>query len=378
MKKELLVVGLMSGTSVDGVDAALCKITPELKVEFIEGIVYPYPPCIKNLIFDTFSFNVGIKEICKLNFLIGQVFANAVNELISKTRYKKEEISLIGSHGQTVYHYPFDTFIDNYSEKSTLQIGESAVIAEKTGITTISDFRTRDIAANGQGAPLVCFADEVFFKNNKINRAIQNIGGISNVTVLSRHCETFGFDTGAGNVLIDKYVSKHFGQDFDKDGIIASHGTVEENWLIELLKEDYYKQLPPKTTGRELFNDEYLEKIELNAPANPYDSVATLTALTAKSIYDAYFNFVYPKTFIDEIILGGGGAYNPEIIKYLNLYFKNKVKISTHEDYDISNKYKEAMAFALLAYTTYYGIPNNVPSCTGANAKRVLGKITPA
>lgn len=374
---EKLVIGLMSGTSIDGVDVALCRIRPDLSVKFIDGLLFPYPIKIKEIIYKAFSQNIKLDELCKLNFLIGEVFAEATNTLMSSCGLNHKDIDLIGSHGQTVYHYPFETKTENYSEKSTLQIGESSIIAERTNITVISDFRTRDIAAGGQGAPLVCYADEVFFKSNSKNRAIQNIGGMGNVTVLSRHCNTFGFDTGPGNVLIDKYVEKYFNQCFDNDGIIASHGKVNQEWLNLLLSNDYYLMPPPKTTGRELFDDIYFNKIEQSAPNNPYDAVATLTALTAKTIFDAYFKFVFPKTYIDEIVLGGGGAYNPELIKYLKQIFAKNINIMTHEDFNISNKYKEAMAFALLAYTTHYGISNNVPSCTGAKFKRVLGKITP-
>ncbi|MEI7474077.1 MAG: anhydro-N-acetylmuramic acid kinase [bacterium] len=376
--KDKLVIGLMSGTSADGIDVALCRITPDLSVEFIDGLVFPYPTAIRNMIFNAFSQNINIEELCKLNFLIGDVFASATNELISVSGYKSDQIDLIGSHGQTIFHYPYNTLLDNYSEKSTLQVGESSIIAEKTNITVISDFRTADIAAGGQGAPLVCFADEIFFKNNSVNRAIQNIGGIGNVTILSRHCDTFGFDTGPGNVLLDMYIQKYFDQKYDAGGVISSHGQVDEEWLKQLLDNSYYLIKPPKTTGRELFNDKYFDEIDKYSPDNPYNAVATLTALTSKTIYDAYYNFVFPKTYIDEIILGGGGAYNLEIIKYLKKYFGEKMKILTHDDFNISNKYKEAMAFALLAYTTYFRIPNNVPSCTGAKYKCILGKITPA
>ena len=373
--KTKLVVGLMSGTSVDGIDACLVKIHKNLSVEYIEGLVFDYPDNIKEKIHELFEKSGTIEDLCWMNFVLGEYFASAALKVISKAGLKTEDIDLIGSHGQTIYHIPKDSKINEYSKKSTLQIGEPSIIAERTGITTISDFRPGDIAAGGFGAPLVCFADEIFFRDKQKSRGIQNIGGMANVTVVSPHTETFAFDTGPGNVLIDLFTSKFFNQNYDKDGTIAAKGIVDENWLKYLMKEEYFSISPPKTTGRELFGKDYAEKILKNAPKNPYDIIATLTALTAKSIYKAYYDFIFPKTSIDELILGGGGAYNPEITKYLKKYFDKTTKILTHEDFGISNKFKEAMAFALLAYTTCYKIPNNVPSCTGASNKRVLGKI---
>jgi anhydro-N-acetylmuramic acid kinase len=372
-----LVIGLMSGTSVDGIDASLVEIKPDLSIKVLSSLVYDFPDNIKSNIHKLFGKEGTIEELCWMNFVLGEYFASAALELLEITGMKPEQIDLIGSHGQTIYHIPQESQINLFNRKSTLQIGEPSIIAERTGITTIADFRPRDIAAGGQGAPLVCFADEIFFKSDKISRAIQNIGGMANVTVLSPIRETFAFDTGPGNVLIDYFMKKIFFRDYDKDGIIAEQGTVDDNWLDYLMNETYLKLSPPKTTGRELFSTEYAENIQKNAPKNPYDLIATITAFTAKSIYQAYTDFIFPITPVQEIILGGGGANNPQIIKYLELYFDNKIQIKTHEHYGISNKFKEAIAFALLAYTTYYNIPNNVPSCTGAKHKRVLGKIIP-
>lgn len=376
-KNSKLVIGLMSGTSVDGIDACLVKINSDLSYELISSLVYEYPDNIKQKIFGLFEKNISIEELCKMNFVLGEYFALAALEVINKSGYKLEDIDLIGSHGQTVFHYPFETYVNGVSEKSTLQIGEPSVIAERTGITTIADFRPRDIAAGGHGAPLVCFADEIFFKSENIVRAVQNIGGMANVTVVGGQVETMAFDTGPGNVLIDYATRKYFNQEFDKDAKIALKGNIDNNWLETLMQEEYFKLTPPKTTGRELFSSEYAERILQNAPENNYDKVATLTAFTAKSIYQAYNDFIFPTTKVDEIVIGGGGANNPRILELLAEYFNWNVKIFTHEDFGISNKFKEAIAFALLAYTTSQGVPNNVPSCTGAKFKRVLGKIIP-
>ena len=241
-KETKLVIGLMSGTSCDSIDAGLCEVNPDMSVKLIRGINYSYPEHIRAKIFSAFRGDINIKELCQLNFAIGKCFANAANILIEE--FGKPD--LIASHGQTVYHYPFDEKLDNISLKSTLQIGESSVIAEDTGCMVISNFRERDIAAGGQGAPLVCFADEKWFKNS----LIQNIGGISNVTVVSDDCETFGFDNGCGNIMIDYCVQKLFGKKYDKDGEIAASGNICESWLDCLLQDEYYYFDPPKTTGR--------------------------------------------------------------------------------------------------------------------------------
>ena len=374
--KPKIIIGLMSGTSVDGIDACLAKINTDLSFEIINSLVWEYPENIRQNIFKIFENKASLDEICWMNFVIGEYFAQAALELTKKAGITPKEVDLIGSHGQTVYHKPVDEYINGLNKKSTLQIGESAIIAERTGITTISDFRPADIAAGGQGAPLVCFADEIIFKSSTVTRAIQNIGGMANVTVVNPEMDTFAFDTGPGNVMIDYCAKKFFIQEYDKDGLLAEQGEIDENWLIYLLEEKYYSKTPPKTTGRELFSPEYIEKMLLKAPKNPYNIMATITALTAKTIFNAYDQFVFPKTKIDELILGGGGAYNPELIKMLKKDFCDSTKILSHKDFGISDKFKEALAFALLAYTTFYKIPNNIPSCTGAKHKKILGKIS--
>ncbi len=376
-KKPIYVVGLMSGTSVDGIDACVVKIFPDLSHELITGDVIEFPSKIREKIFSLFEKNASVSELCKMNFLLGECFAVAAKNIIKKAGLKYQDISLIGSHGQTIMHLPDEAKINNFSQNSTLQIGEPCVIAERIGITTIADFRVRDMAACGNGAPLVCFADEIMFKKENKYRAIQNIGGISNVTVLSPHVETFAFDCGPGNVLIDYFINKFFGQSYDINGEIALKGNVDNDWLNKLLEEPYFSIPPPKTTGRELFSTSYAEEILKFAPEDPYDIVATITAFTAKSIQKSYVDFIFPRTPINELIIGGGGALNPAIIKFLNIYFERKLRIFTHDDYGISSNYKEAIAFALLAYATYFNIENNVPTCTGAKGKRVLGKIIP-
>ena len=367
------VIGLMSGTSCDSIDAGLCEVYPDMTVKLIKGINYKYPVHIKEKIFQIFRGEATVSDVCQMNFVIGECFANASKILIEE--FGKPDF--ISSHGQTVFHYPFDEKIDDISLKSTLQIGESSVIAQKTGCMVVSNFREADIAQGGQGAPLVCFADEKWFKGKyKKNFAIQNIGGISNVTVVSQDYDTFGFDTGLGNIMIDYCANKYFSLPYDKDGQIASEGIVSDSWLECLLQDEYYFIEPPKSTGREYFNNEYIENALKYAPKEPKDIIATVTALTAKSIADAYERFIYPNVGIHEAVICGGGAYNKTLMKFLRTYLPSYIDLKTCEDYGISNNFKEVMAFALLGYCTYYGIPNNLPCVTGAKKRVVMGKIT--
>jgi len=370
------IIALMSGTSCDSIDVGLCEVMPDLSCKLVDGINIEYPKQVREKLFEIFAGNATVKDICQMNFVVGKCFANAANELIQK--WGKPDF--ISSHGQTVFHYPIDEFFgdkaDGINLKSTLQIGESSVIAQETGCMTISNFREADIAQGGQGAPLVCFADEKW--GDKImggDAAIQNIGGISNVTVISKEHATFGFDNGPGNIMIDYCCQKFFNMPYDKDGEIAANGMVSENWLDCLLQDEYYYIDPPKTTGREYFSPVYIENALKIAPKEPKDIITTLTALTAKSITDSYERFIYPNMGIKKVVIGGGGAYNPTLMKFIRNYLPKYIELKTHEDYGISNNFKEVMAFALLGYCTYYGIPNNLPACTGAKKRVVMGKI---
>lgn len=366
------IIGLMSGTSCDSIDAGLCLVHPDLSCELVAGINYKYPVHIREKIFQMFRGESSIKDVCQMNFAIGECFANACNILISE--HGKPD--LIASHGQTVFHSPREEKLDGVSLKSTLQIGESSVISEKTGCMVVSNFREADIAAGGEGAPLVCFADEKWFKPLKKNVLVQNIGGISNVTVVTREHDTFGFDTGLGNIMIDYCMNKFFNKPYDEDGKVAHEGIIDDGWLNLLLQDEYYLKEPPKTTGREYFSNFYIENALRYAPSDKKDIIATATALTARTIVDAYERFIFPVLSVDEVIIGGGGAYNPELMRLIRKYLPEKIVLKTHEDYKISNNFKEVMAFALLGYCKYYGIPSNLPSCTGAKRRVVLGKIS--
>lgn len=386
-----LVIGLMTGTSMDGIDAALVRIEPEesqaltreelpaLKVENLSNFLYPYPDDLKKALNELVEVpDVTLKQLCKFNFLMGELLAQAAGEVARNYGIHISRVDLIGSHGQTLYHLPDAKNEYGMPVRSTLQIGDSSVIAQRTGVTTISDFRQADIVAGGEGAPLVCFADKILFADNEKTRLIQNIGGMANVTVLPHNKPPFAFDTGPGNILIDLITKEHFNKDYDENGYIASSGQINENWVANVINQQpYFMQKPPKTTGRELFNSEYIEHVLTMFPVDaPEDLVANFSALTAKTIAKAYKDFVLPKVTASEIIVGGGGAANPFLLMNIQRYLDYKVPVKQHEDYGISNKFKEAIAFALLAYTSYYRIPNNLPSCTGAKQNVVLGKVT--
>ncbi|MBR6163292.1 anhydro-N-acetylmuramic acid kinase [bacterium] len=373
MSNYKTIISLMSGTSIDSVDALMVKIFDDLSFEIVDNYSLSYPSEVRNMIFKTVDNKSDVSEVCSLNFLLGQLFAQAVNELLQKTDMKKEEIDFISSHGQTVFHIPEKKNFCGFNISSTLQLGDISVISHLTGIKTVGDFRTKDMAAGGQGAPLVPFADEILFKKDK-NRLIQNIGGISNVTVLTKDKPTFAFDNGVGNILSDYFSLKLFGEPFDKGGEFALKGKVDTKWLELLLSEPYYKKLPPKTTGRELFSSEYAEKLFLSAPKDKYDVMATIAELTASVIYNSYCDFIFNDNKIDEVVLGGGGAFNKAIVGSLRQKLSD-IPLKTHADFNIPDKFKECLAFAYLGYFTLLNKPNNLPSCTGANKPVVMGKI---
>lgn len=374
MKNFQTIISLMSGTSIDSIDACLLRIYEDLSFEVLNNYSLNYPDEVRNKLLSLANNSGDVKDVCFMNFVVGDLFAQAVTGLLKKAKIDKTEIDFISTHGQTICHLPQEIEIGNVTTASTLQIGDISVISHKTGIKTVGDFRCKDIAAEGCGAPLVPFADIILFGTDK-NRLIQNIGGISNVTVLSKDCETFAFDNGVGNMLIDYFSNKLFSVPYDKDGCFAAKGKVDENWLNYLYEEEYYRLPPPKTTGRELYNEDYALRVYKFAPKNKHDVMATVTNLTALVIAKSYENFIFPKTKIDEIVLGGGGAYNLTLIKYLKEYLPS-IPVKTHDDFNIPNKFKECIAFAYLGYFTMKNLPNNVPSCTGAKMPVVMGKIS--
>ena len=377
MKKHY-VVGLNSGTSFDGVDAALVSFSNDLKPIFVDGIVYKYPKVVKekirNLINAEIRHGISLKEISQLNFLLGEIFADAVLKIIKKNNLRKKDILLIGSHGQTIFHHPEIELFGKYKINSTLQIGESSVIAFKTGIKTISNFREADIAAGGTGAPLVPYLDQIIFGGSKTPKAILNIGGISNITITRKNINPIAFDIGPGNGLIDLICNVHFKKDFDNNGDIAKSGEIDSTAVEKALRDPYFKVKPPKSTGKEYFNLSFIRKY-FGRIKDPKDKISTLTYFTAKIIEKAFKDFIFPKYGVKELIISGGGLKNKVLIDHLERLLPN-LQFSTSDKYGLPYKYKEAILFALLGYTCVKGIPNNIPSCTGAKKKVVTGKMT--
>jgi anhydro-N-acetylmuramic acid kinase len=383
-KKTKNVIGLMSGTSIDGVDAVLTQITGNAvntKIKQLGFITYPFPKKMKKLILRNAELNGGnVTDICKLNFLIARVYVNAIKELCQEIKLPLKIIDLIGSHGQTIHHLPRKENFCGYDSSSTLQIGDPSVIAKLTGILTIGDFRVGDVALGGEGAPLVPYFDYIIFHSSKINRALLNFGGISNITILNKKGkveDVIAFDTGPGNMLID-YLSKIFFKiDYDKEGRIASRGKINLELFSSLKQNDaFIKRKPPKSTGREYYGKKFLDVFIKKFNNIPHeDMIRTVTKFTAYSVYCNYEKFIKEETQIAELIISGGGARNITLVNDLKDYFGKSVEVKSTESLGFSSDAKEAICFAVLANETISGNKTNIPRVTGASRKTILGKI---
>ncbi len=371
------VIGLMSGTSADGIDAAVIDIegTGEtLRARLRHFITVPFPEDVRQRVL-RLCRGGDVTDVCALNFVLGELFADAALQVTANGGLTTNEVDLIGSHGQTVCHLP--------QQHATLQIGEPSVIAERTGITTVAEFRYRDMAAGGEGAPLVPYVDYLLFRHPDTNCIVQNIGGIANFTFLPAGGtldDVLAFDTGPGNMVIDECVRilTNGEKQFDEDGRIAAQGTVDEEWLNQLMQHPFFHRPPPKSTGREdfgrRFSEEFIQQGQQRG-LNANDIVATATALTAESIALHYRQFPnFPISQFPQVILGGGGAFNPTLRRMLQERVA-PMQVLTHEDFGYDSNAKEAMAFAILAHETVMGTANNVPSATGARRRVVMGKI---
>ena len=383
------VVGLMSGTSVDGIDAALVEIggtdeAPEVRLVAFED--RPWPEEVRRQIFPLFRPETAtVDKIGYMNFLMGEIYAQSVSSVVEKAGLTLADIDLIGSHGQTIWHAPEVCGKDGFPVRFTVQIGEGSVIAARTGVPTVSDFRVADMAVGGQGAPLVPFSEYLLYRRPGETILLQNIGGIGNMTVLPGDEgpeAVYAFDTGPGNMIIDAVVSALTGgaKTYDAGGAMAAEGRVDEALLAMLQQDPYYDMPLPKTTGRELFGVQYVGKIldyQRAHGLSDADVLATVTDLTAWSIADGYARYVLPRRQAAELVVGGGGSYNATLLGFLRTRFAPYgVQVRTQEDLGWSSDAKEAVAFALMADCCVREKPNVLPSVTGAKAAAIMGKIS--
>jgi len=384
---SMLVLGLMSGTSADGIDVALARISgapPHLDAKLLGHTSSKFPPALRKEILRVAEQHpISAGELSQLNFRLGEVFAEAALAACRKFRVSAKRIALIGSHGQTIFHQGKPVPYLGRPTASTLQIGEPSVIAASTGITTVGDFRPADMALGGQGAPLVPYADYLLYRHEKLGRVSLNLGGIANITVIPASAkpeQILAFDTGPANMLIDALVSHftHGRQRFDEEARIAKTGRSLPALLDQMMRDPYLKLAPPKSTGREYYGNAYVKKllaVGKKRGAKPADLIRAATIFTALSVVDALNRFVLPKTKIHQLIVSGGGAKNPLVIAQLAAAL-GKIEIIRSSRLGIPEDAKEAFAFALLAYETFHHRPSNLPSATGAHAPAVLGKIS--
>ena len=379
----MLIIGLMSGTSADGVDVAICEIAGQpgdISADLLHGETRDYDPAMRQRILSCCDpAESGVEAIAALNVDLAGLFAEAALAALRRAGINPGDIDLIGSHGQTLWH----NVLPSGRVSASLQVGDAAVIAERTGITVISNFRARDIAAGGQGAPLTSYVDWLLLRHPRHWRAIQNIGGMGNVTFLpplsDDASQPIAFDTGPGNALLDIAASQLTGGawTYDRDGQLARQGRVNEEWLDELLSHPYYARDYPKTTGRETFGTAAALELLGQARTRGLDDgeiIATLTALTASNIADAYTRFAPAR--IREVILGGGGRRNPVIVGMLRDMLA-PATVMTHEDIGMDSDFKEALVFAILAHESWHGRPATLPALTGARHASLLGEIAP-
>lgn len=379
------VIGLISGTSTDGIDAALVDIKGKglnSRLELIAYKTYPYPRGLKKRIIDA-STKGRVDEICHLNFYLAELFSDAAKAIVRDAKIKIENVALIGSHGQTIHHIPEAKKEGKFLVRSTIQIAEPSVIAERTGITVVADFRPRDIAAGGEGAPLTPYLHYILFNQPKKSTVVVNIGGISNITYIPDRDfnKIAAFDTGPGNMLIDALVHSltNGKKGIDKGGAIASKGNINDYLISHLMSHPFINKRPPKTTGREAFGSVMLKdvlRIIKNKKISAKDAIATVTAFTAFSIVHNIKRFILSRGDVDAIFVGGGGSRNKTILKLMQEAI-DAIPVFVFEDVGYNSKAIEAMAFALFAYETIQNIPSNVPTATGASYPVVMGKIVP-
>lgn len=380
----MIVAGVMSGTSADGINVALVKLAARGRGRPLHTILahaeYPYPAPVRRAILGMMNAqSARVADLARLNFLLGELYADAIAKTAGKHRIK---LDLVGCHGQTLYHQGTAAPFLGRKLAVTWQTGEGAVIAARLGVPVVSDFRPTDMAAGGKGAPLVPFLDYALYRDPRIGRIAQNIGGIANLTAIPANAkprQVVAFDTGPGNMVIDAVTEKLFGKRFDRDGRIAASGRILEDVVAQSMRSAFFRQKPPKTAGREEFGRDYTKEfLRRCGSTDKRDVVATATALTARSIADAMQRFVVRKRRgYQELIVSGGGAKNPTLMAMLrNELAPLGIAVRFSDEFGVSTEAKEAVAFAVLAYETWHRRPSNVPSATGAKRAAVLGKVS--
>jgi anhydro-N-acetylmuramic acid kinase len=386
----VIVAGVMSGTSADGINVALVRIQGRgfrSRLELLAHYEFPYPAEVRRAVLA--SMNAGsacVADLSRLNFVLGDLYADAVRAAQRRARL---ECQLIGCHGQTIYHQGVASPFLGRRVACTWQTGEGAILAAKIGVPVVSDFRPAEMAAGGRGAPLVPFLDYALYRHRRYGRIVQNLGGIGNLTAIPPRAtpdDLVAFDTGPGNMVIDAVTDHVFDKPYDRNGRLAARGQPIERVLRELLKNSYFRQRPPKTAGREQFGREFVrEFLRLCRRADENDIVATATALTARSIGIAVRKFVLPLVETEEdrparfreFVASGGGTKNATLMGMIREELAPlKIRVRTSDDFGMPSEAKEAAAFALLAYQTWRRLPSNVPSATGAKRPAILGKVS--
>jgi anhydro-N-acetylmuramic acid kinase len=374
----VIVAGVMSGTSADGINVALADLRGERPRLLLLGhLEFPFPPAVRRAILAAMNAErARVADLARLNFLLGHLYAGAV---LAAARKFKVKVELVGCHGQTLYHQGEAQAFLGRRLAVTWQTGEGAVIAARVGAPVISDFRPADMAAGGKGAPLVPFLDYLLCRHERVGRIVQNLGGIANLTAISAGAEpeqVVAFDTGPGNMVMDAVTERLFGRAFDRGGRIAARGRALHEVVSEMLSQPFFRRRPPKTAGREEFGREFVSVfLKRCGRAAKEDVVATATALTAGSIADAIRRFA--RGSYRELIVSGGGAKNPTLVRMLGeAVAPLGLKMRRSDEFGLPSEAKEAVAFAVLAYQTWRQRPGNLPSATGASRPAILGKIS--
>ena len=386
----MIVAGVMSGTSADGIDVALVRVQGRgfrSRLELLAHYQFPYPSDVRRAVLAAMNArSVSVADLARLNFLLGDLYADAVRTAQRRARLQCE---LVGCHGQTLYHQGISKPHLGRRIACTWQTGEAALIAAKIGVPVVSDFRPADLAVGGKGAPLVPFLDYVLYRHRRYGRIVQNLGGIGNLTAIPPRAlpeQVIAFDTGPGNMVIDAVAEQLFHKPFDRNGRLAARGEPIERVLRELLRHPFFRQKPPKTAGREQFGREFVrELLRLCRRADDNDIIATATALTARSVGIAVRRFVLPLVESEdpkparfrEFVVSGGGTKNATLMRMIREELAPlKMRVRTTDDFGLPSEAKEATAFALLAYQTWRRLPSNVPSATGAERLTILGKVS--